>query len=476
MPGHITNPCLAALIQGAGFASLERFAIAVNHRGWDMHGIKTCYDHISVKRWLAGSVRQNPDVVAAVLSDGWGVPVPVQVIWPELRDGTSPVPAHLQPWVAVRTLEDLGIFIRSDMLTRREMLTEAIGLATGSTFVEPIARWLNARAVGPAATGTERPDRIGMADVIGIERSTQYFAATDAEAGGGLSREAAVGQLKYAVDLMHSASYTSPVGNRLLAAIADLSGWVGWMSHDVAMDGPAQRYFVYGLQAARESHDERAQFRAVGILADMSRQMLASGRPDSGLRLIDLAFDQLPRDGRRINKVRSLLWNLRAHMLASMGTGYTSEARSAVGLSFDLYGQIGDEDNASAVTACFPYTTDAELASGAAVCYRLLDEHDRALAAEAERQALYALSHRPKGFTRSRVFDQIELARARFAAGEPDQACTDGEVALRLAGDVATSKRVVLRLHELLEDAEPYKNRNRVREMREKLRLALMKQ
>jgi hypothetical protein len=248
------------------------------------------------------------------------------------------------------------------------------------------------------------------------------------------------------------------------------------MSHDVAMDGPAQRYFVYGLQAARESHDERAQFRAVGILADMSRQMLASGRPDSGLRLIDLAFDQLPRDGRRINKVRSLLWSLRAHMLASMGTGYVSEARSAVGLSFDLYGQIGDEDNASTVTACFPYTTDAELASGAAVCYRRLAEHDRPLAAEAERQALYALSHRPEGFTRSRVFDQIELARARFAAGEPDQACTDGEVALRLAGDVATSKRVVLRLHELLEDAEPYKNKSRVREMREKLRLALVKQ
>src|SRR5262249_43570751 len=38
-----------------------------------MCGLKLSYDHVTVKRWLAGSVCQNPDVVAAVLSDAWGV-------------------------------------------------------------------------------------------------------------------------------------------------------------------------------------------------------------------------------------------------------------------------------------------------------------------------------------------------------------------------------------------------------------------
>lgn len=469
---HATNACLSVLINGAGFGSLEKFAAAVNERGWHMHGIKTSYDHISVKRWLVGGVCQYPDVVAAVLSDAWGVPVPAEVIWPELRDGVSSAPPHLQPWVAARTLDELGLFIRSDMLTRREMLADAVGLATGSTFIEPIARWLKVQPMAPEAA-IDQPARIGTNDVIGIERATRYFATTDAESGGGLSREAAVGQLKYAVDLMQHASYTAPVGSRLLAAIADLSGWVGWMSHDVAMDGPAQRYFVYGLQAARESHDEQAQFRAVGILADMSRQMLSAGRPDTGLRLVDLAFDQLPADGRRINKVRSLLWSLKAHMLASMGSASLSEARSAVDLSFELYSQIGDEDAALAVVACFPYTSDAELASGAAICYRQLAQHDPGLAVEAERQALYALGHRPMGFTRSRVFDQIELARARLIANEPDQACADGEAAIELAGSVAASKRVALRLHELLEDAEPYQGTAPVSDFRDRLRLAL---
>jgi hypothetical protein len=80
---------------------------------------------------------------------------------------------------------------------------------------------------------------------------------------------------------------------------------------------------------------------------------------------------------------------------------------------------------APAVTACFPYTTDTELASTAATCYRRLATGDRRPAEDAATQALYALSRRPDGFVRSRVFDQIELARARFPAGEPDQATGD---------------------------------------------------
>jgi hypothetical protein len=35
---YVNNPCLLTLIYGAGFTSQERFAQAVNLRGWDMHG------------------------------------------------------------------------------------------------------------------------------------------------------------------------------------------------------------------------------------------------------------------------------------------------------------------------------------------------------------------------------------------------------------------------------------------------------
>jgi hypothetical protein len=240
-PKRIVNPGLEALIRGAGYSSLERFAEAVNHRGWEMHGLKTMYDHITVQRWLAGSRSQNPDVVAAVLSEGWGIPVPVEVLWPELRHGQPSAPAHLQPWAAGRTLDELGTFVRGDMLTRRETLTEAVKIMSGPALLAPIARWLGVEP-GHLPGKDEGVRRIGPSDVEAIERSVRYFAATDAEIGGALSREAAVGQLKYAVDLAQHASYGERTGNRLLAAIGELSGLVGWLCHDSNMPGPAQRY------------------------------------------------------------------------------------------------------------------------------------------------------------------------------------------------------------------------------------------
>jgi hypothetical protein len=468
MPERLANPTLAALIRGGGFPSLERFAQAVNARGWQLQGVRLSYDHVSVKRWLTGRSCQNPQVVAATLSEAWGIPIPVRVIWPELGDGPGPVPAHLQAWLAARTLEDLGALVGSDMLTRREVLTGSVAAATGASLVDPIARWLSAPM--PEFLGNdEGTERIGLTDVERIEDATRYFMATDAAVGGGFCREAAVGQLKYAIDLARHASYPEAVGHRLLAAIADLSGWVGWMSHDLAMHGPAQRYLVYGLQAARESRDERAQLRAVGILADLARQLQALGRPDTGLRLIGLAVQTLPTDGRKLNKIRSLLWSLRAQLLGGMGRGYLPEVRSAVGLSFELYSQVADEDRAPAVTACFPYTTDAELAHNAAVAYRQLATEDHSLAKEAERQALYALSRHPENFVRSRVFDHIELARARFRAGDVDQAVADGAVAFDLADQVNTSKRVGAQLRMLWREAGAYERTPAVRAWRERV-------
>jgi hypothetical protein len=468
------NPCLAVLIEGAGFPSLERFAIAVNDCGWRMHRVRLSYDHVSAKRWLSGRTCQYPDVVATVLSEAWGISISASVIWPELRAGSGPVPAHLQAWVATRTLEDLGVFLRSDMLTRREMLAGSIRVATGAVLADPVARWLNTKAAGLAAHDAAGPGRIGMSTVAGIEEATRQFGASDAEVGGGLSREAAVGQLKYAVDLAQHASYGEAVGSRLLAAIANLSGLAGWMSFDADMGGPAQRYFVYGLQAAHEVGDERTRLRAAGILADMAHQMRTLGHPDTGLRLIELALDQVPPDRRRFNTVRAMLWNLKAHMLAPMGLGCLAEIRSAINLSFDLYGEARDDDPDPAVAEYWPYTSDAELAGVAASTYRDLAAAEPSLAVESEKYALDALMRRRDGFTRSKVFDQIALARARFLKAEPDQACRDGEIAIDLAATVAASRRVTARLHDLLADSRPYQDRSEVCEFRERLELAVV--
>jgi hypothetical protein len=470
LPKQVVNPALAALIEGSGYRSLERFAQAVNVHGWEMQGVKTSYDHVTVKRWLGGSVCQNPEVVASLLSEAWGIPVPASVIWPELREGARPVPAHLVPWVAARTLETLAAFVGSDMLSRREILADSVKAATGSALVDPVSRWLGVGVVGLAA----RPAgsrRVGLSDVVVVERSTRVLAATDAEVGGSLSREAAVGQLKYALDLARYGSYTDAVGNRLLAAVAGLSGLVGWMCHDSGMAGPAQRYLTLGLQAARESTDPRSPLLVVRILADLAQQLRWAGQDATAVRLFDLALSQLPSGRERFSLTRAIVTSTKAQALCYLGPTAGPEVRSAVALSADLLAQAGADERA-ALAAVAHRSVDVsapELSAKAADAYMVLAKDDPRLAEEAQASALYALTNIDESYGRNKTLAQIRLARVRFAAGEPDQACDDGETALTMTERMG-SAMVAARLRELYADMDPYRDRPRVQELRERLR------
>jgi hypothetical protein len=355
LPKHIANPGLAALIEGAGFRSLERFAVAVNVRGWEMSGLKLSYDHVTVKRWLAFQ---------------------------------------------------------------------------------------------------------------------------DADVGGALSREAAVGQLKYAVDLVRYASYSNAVGNRLLTAVAELAGVVGWMCHDSGMRGPAQRYLIYGLQAARESTDPRAPLVAIGILRDLGRHAHWAGQHATSLQVLDLALNQLPNERSRFKALRAVLWGNKAWTLASMGPAGLPEARNGLSLAADLAAQASDEDRVMAVAALHelptatPEALEAQLSITTSCAYLTMAQHDRGVADEAQARAVAAVARTIDKPARHSLMAQIRLARARLAAGEPDQACEDGDMALTLA-ESSASAMVTRRLRELAADTEPYREQARARELRERLRVVM---
>lgn len=380
-------------------------------------------------------------------------------------------------WGALRTLEDLAVFVRSDMLTRRDILAASITMAAGKVLTEPVASWLNTTPGGLPATEGHGLGRIGMSVVEGIERTVRYFVTSDASAGGGLAREAAVGQLKYAVDLAQYASYSEAVGARLLTVIADLAGWVGWMSHDAGMDGPAQRYAWYGLRAAHEAGTERAQLRAIGLLDDLAMYARAAGHLDTARRFVDLALDRLPSDPHRFNAVRAILRSRLANVFSGMGADHSAEVDRHVNISFDLHRKADDDEPSPWLAGYFPYScapgADAELASEAAASYYALAHEDARFASRAQRHARQALDHRSEGFIRSKVFDQVMLARAGLRAGELDQACRDGQEAIRMAGAVGESQRVRTRLAQLMDDTTGYEQEPVVRELREELRLAV---
>jgi hypothetical protein len=360
------------------------------------------------------------------------------------------------------------------MLSRRETLAASVKAASGPALLAPITRWLGVPPVRlPGRTrGTKR---IGVPEVAAIERSTRYFAATDAEVGGAFSREAAVGQLKYAVDLAERASYSDAIGNRLLAAIAELSGLVGYLCQDSGMPGPAQRYFSFGLQAARESTDPRAPMLVVSILADLAQHMRWLGRPNTAIRLHDLALLQLPADRRRFRVVRAVLASKKAEDgLCYLGRSALPEVRSSLNLSFDLYAQAGADERHTAVSSWHRALdmSEAGLHGRAAAAYLVLAKENRQLARYAEERTLCMLANASKGQGRDRVLSQIRLARIRFALAEPDQACEDGETALSAVTDIP-SEMVTTRLRELMTDSEPYATLPRVVELRERVQADL---
>ena len=95
--------------------------------------------------------------------------------------------------------------------------------------------------------------------------------------------------------------------------------------------------------------------------------------------------------------------------------------------------------------------------------------YDQQLASEAETQAVAAVARSVAAPGRHGLMAQIRLSRARFAMGEPDQGCEDGDQALALAGD-SMSTMVTTRLRELVVDTEPYREQPQVREFRGRVR------
>ena len=198
----------------------------------------------------------------------------------------------------------------------------------------------------------------------------------------------------------------------------------------------------------------------------------------TAIRVLDLALNQLPSNRGRLNALRAVLWGNKAWALAGLGPSGLPEARNALGLAADLQAQAGDEDRLSTQEVLHefpspdPETLEAQVAVTSSCAYLTMLPHDPALADRAEAQALTAMSHTEGVPARHGLMAQIRLSRVRFLAGEPDQACDDGDQALDLAGG-SMSAMVAKRLRELAADAEPYRERPRVQELRERLRGAL---
>jgi len=461
---RVPNRRLAHYEARSGFSHAE-LARAVTRRAKAAGEAHICPDGSRVRRWLEGERPRDPvpQLLAEVFTERLGVPVsPADLGFPQPGTRTHGEDINL-PWLFTRTASALTRQTKGDLMLDRRAFQddESPGeLASGPELLAAVQPWASA-VPDPLPNVTEHGHgRIGLSDVAQIEQVTTVFRNWDNLYGGGLTREAIVGQLKGAACLLDG-PYTEQTGRALFRAVADLASVAGWTSFDAGLHKTAQRYFVLGLHAAKEARD-----RALGahLLNCMSRQMGHLKRPADALELVQLAQYGARNDATATT--RAMLHALEARYLAV--TGQMREFDRAVGLAGDSYTHADLATDPDWVQ----FFDLSEFYATIGVCHQIAAASRPGHASTAALMIEHAISNRPPGRVRSRAFDHIGLARTRLIQGEYDGAATAADTALGLLGELSSS-RVADRLRELLGDTEPHAANRAIQGLRDRLAAAL---
>ncbi|WP_370131330.1 hypothetical protein [Streptacidiphilus sp. EB103A] len=247
-------------------------------------------------------------------------------------------------------------------------------------------------------------------EIQALETSVERFRAWDAERGGGLQRKAVIGQLN---EISPYLDHTYPaaradLGRRLSGVVADLAVLAGWISHDIGLEDPAEKYFLYAAKAAQVAGDRP---RAGEALSRAARQRVHLGQPQSALDYLRVAVSATPQS---MPRALAMLETVRAWAHASMGDhrATTASVRAA-----ETYFERDDGEPGPAWLGFFD---EADLHGMEALIYRTLADTDPRAAALAQQHAEQAMSLRPS-LCRSHLFDQLSMASASLIGGDLDR-------------------------------------------------------
>ena len=417
-----SNEALLHWFRQGGWTQLE-LAREVGRLG-RARGHNVAPDSSRVRRWLAGEQPRQPvpELVAALFADRLGRPFTPA----DLGLTASPTREHVS-WDhrgLVATLQD---FTRSDlMIKRRDVLGATAALATGAVLDARLAGWLDPDDTAP--TPALGPGRIGAAEIVEIESATRTFWAWDAQRGGGLYREAVVGQLKAMTDLLDH-DYPDPIARRLFRSTADLARLAGWMSHDVGLQATAQRYFTLALHCAKRAGDTGL---GVEVLSRMARQLVHVDRPREALSLIALARRG---SGSRLAPMASAMLST-CESWAHATLGDVDAVDRAVGAAQATFSRA----DPAATPGWLSYFDRAGLEGMAALSYRTAADHRPSTARKAEPHLAEALRLRRDTYRRSNLFDVISLVGVRVLQGEHAEANRLATTMLTPAGRISSTR------------------------------------
>lgn len=233
-------------------------------------------------------------------------------------------PSHLTAGSLSDTVNGYRHGEDADDMKRRAFTAAVAAIAAGAPLGEPVNRAL-------ASLGSsEAPTHVGLSDVVQVEEAADMFTSWDLRFGGGLAREMAKAQLRWATGLL-DAHMNDPIRARLNSAVGSLAERAAWSTFDSGRQEAARTLFKLALYAATEADD--ADLRA-HILSDVATQQMYLGHPDECLKIIRLAEG----DDRISPAVRFVLHGVKARAFGIMADKDACERQ--IGLAEDAYATV----------------------------------------------------------------------------------------------------------------------------------------
>ena len=338
-----------------------------------------------------------------------------------------PLDFSLSSAYTVRIMEG---FSANDIASRREALAD-LAIITGAALLQPVRQWAASLALLAGS-----PPKAGTDEVTELEQAVTLFRRWDASGAGGLRRKAVVGQLNAVAESLGE-HHPPAITRRLFQVTAELAQLSGWMAYDQGLSGVAQRYYLLALHACREG---ACPDLGAKIIGDMTQLSTALGHYEDSLTLVRTALYSLPRHASSL--VRSELLGLESRAYAQLGEQEIGNADRSAQICVAIYDETPPQEPAP---DWIHYMNQAEVDCLAANTYIELAlrtdnrSHWQHYGTKAEVHSLRARQARGEGYVRSRVFDEIRLAKVRLAQREPAESAAVGMHAVQLAAETRSS-------------------------------------
>jgi hypothetical protein len=338
-------------------------------------------------------------------------------------------------------------------VNRKQFIGTTTGLGVGALVSGgPLAALLELLELSEP---TPIPQRIGTTDIEQIRTATRVFQSWGRTYGGGLTREAVMGQLRLSAALL-GATCPNRLRPELFSAVGDLGETAGLLALDAWADDDAHRVFRFALGCAEQADDWHLR---ASVLDSMALQAIRTGRPDEGLTLAEHA---LVRADRLTATGQAMLHSTRGRALAKMRR--VNETLTAIGTAEDHFAQsnpVNDPPFFANYSAAFlAGNTGQALFDLGVLGHHPAQATDRLTAAAQE----HAMGH-----ARPRSVCLAKLATLTMATGDPIQAVTIGHQALDLAGAIR-SRRAVDALRELARYTTAHQHLDEIAHLQHRIR------